>query len=354
VIAFLDAIKETPDDDTPRLILADWLTENGDEARGEFIRVQCRLAEPGPDNPERESLAARETELREAHAGDWLGPLMPLVDREYYHRGLVLTTIRLDRLLQMAKEAPRWTEAWAWIESLGFHDTRSLSRVLLLTVFQHLTGLDFSGLELRDDGLEALLSAPHLNKLFSLNLRNCQISTTGVMILTQSQRAERLTVLQLYGNLIDDGGVAVLASALPPRLKRLDLSANLFRLANPRLANTLRGLRNLGALDLSRNNLHRHGVEMLAGIEWTGLTELTLDNTGIGDEEVKLLANSPGLSGLRVLSLSGNAIGAKGAVALAESPHLTGLKCLEICRNQIESREAAILRARFGNVLRLD
>lgn len=32
-----------PDDDAPRLVMADWLDENGDGARAEFIRVQCEL-----------------------------------------------------------------------------------------------------------------------------------------------------------------------------------------------------------------------------------------------------------------------------------------------------------------------
>ncbi len=40
---FLDAILADSEDDTPRLILADWLDER-DDPRGEFIRVQCTLA----------------------------------------------------------------------------------------------------------------------------------------------------------------------------------------------------------------------------------------------------------------------------------------------------------------------
>ena len=42
--ALLAAIYHNPHDDTPRLVYADWLEENGDEARAEFIRVQCRIA----------------------------------------------------------------------------------------------------------------------------------------------------------------------------------------------------------------------------------------------------------------------------------------------------------------------
>ncbi len=48
--AFLQAIIETPADDTPRLVYADWLEERGqpgDAERAEFIRVQCELAKAG-------------------------------------------------------------------------------------------------------------------------------------------------------------------------------------------------------------------------------------------------------------------------------------------------------------------
>ena len=39
--AFINAIREAPCDDAPRLIYADWLEENADPARAEFIRLQC-------------------------------------------------------------------------------------------------------------------------------------------------------------------------------------------------------------------------------------------------------------------------------------------------------------------------
>jgi uncharacterized protein (TIGR02996 family) len=42
--AFLAAITASPDDDTPRLVFADWLQEHGEDERAEFIRVQCEIA----------------------------------------------------------------------------------------------------------------------------------------------------------------------------------------------------------------------------------------------------------------------------------------------------------------------
>lgn len=51
--AFLRAIFDAPDDDTPRLVYADFLQENGEEDRAAFIRWQCGCGEkpatmPGP------------------------------------------------------------------------------------------------------------------------------------------------------------------------------------------------------------------------------------------------------------------------------------------------------------------
>ena len=42
--AFLNAIVAEPEDDTPRLVAADFLEENGDPGRAAFIRVQIALA----------------------------------------------------------------------------------------------------------------------------------------------------------------------------------------------------------------------------------------------------------------------------------------------------------------------
>ena len=42
----LRSILLTPEDDLPRLVYADWLEEQGETERAEFIRVQCELAQP--------------------------------------------------------------------------------------------------------------------------------------------------------------------------------------------------------------------------------------------------------------------------------------------------------------------
>jgi uncharacterized protein (TIGR02996 family) len=66
--AFLRAIVENPDDDTPRLVFADWLDEH-DDPRGEFIRVQCQLATlQQPNAKANDPLPESERVLREREA----------------------------------------------------------------------------------------------------------------------------------------------------------------------------------------------------------------------------------------------------------------------------------------------
>src|SRR5689334_10219352 len=61
--ALESAVIADADDDTPRLVYADWLDENGDPDRAEFIRVQCRLADLSPAEPDWVDLIERQDEL---------------------------------------------------------------------------------------------------------------------------------------------------------------------------------------------------------------------------------------------------------------------------------------------------
>jgi len=49
--SLLRAILENPHDDNARLVYADYLQENGQEARAEFIRMQCKYTEDGLEYP---------------------------------------------------------------------------------------------------------------------------------------------------------------------------------------------------------------------------------------------------------------------------------------------------------------
>lgn len=64
--SLLATILNNPDDDTPRLVFADWLDENGQEERAELIRVQIELARYPTA-----SLRSREWELLVSHGHEW-------------------------------------------------------------------------------------------------------------------------------------------------------------------------------------------------------------------------------------------------------------------------------------------
>src|SRR4051812_9310073 len=70
--SFLQTIQEAPDDLSHRLVFADWLGESGDEARAEFIRLQCRLSEMDEKwDVERPPVEARAARLWLAHREKW-------------------------------------------------------------------------------------------------------------------------------------------------------------------------------------------------------------------------------------------------------------------------------------------
>ena len=73
--AFTQAILETQDDDTPRLVYADWLEEQGETTRVEFIRGQIALARMPQDDPEFTALSSRMNDLLRTHREEWVALL---------------------------------------------------------------------------------------------------------------------------------------------------------------------------------------------------------------------------------------------------------------------------------------
>jgi uncharacterized protein (TIGR02996 family) len=78
---FLRTIQEKPNDDTTRLIYADWLDEQGDEAsaaRAAFIRADCELAALAEKDKRRTVLLAHRRQLARRLDGDWLAVVSKL------------------------------------------------------------------------------------------------------------------------------------------------------------------------------------------------------------------------------------------------------------------------------------
>ncbi len=87
--ALLRAIIDNPAEDTPRLVFADWLDENDEPERAEFIRLQIELARSGN---KAKKAQLRERELWAQSRARWKAELpdFPALRwSEYWSRGFV-------------------------------------------------------------------------------------------------------------------------------------------------------------------------------------------------------------------------------------------------------------------------
>src|SRR4051812_12435950 len=93
LVSLLRAAKQSPEEDAPRLVLADWLEEHGgpaDKGVAELIRLQVLLARRGGDGAEQRALQKREREAWKACSKAWLAGLRKCFPEQWtVERGLV-------------------------------------------------------------------------------------------------------------------------------------------------------------------------------------------------------------------------------------------------------------------------
>src|SRR5262245_14679240 len=83
------AIIAQPDDDLPRLALADWLEEHGRQGPAELIRTQIELARLPEADERRPALLGRKAYLLARHSKELGRPLRKLAQRWEFRRGCV-------------------------------------------------------------------------------------------------------------------------------------------------------------------------------------------------------------------------------------------------------------------------
>lgn len=192
--ALLRAVVATPDDDTPRLVYADWLDEHGRAERAELIRLQCQITH----------LQSRERELLDAHAREWGRILAALgVARWTFHRGFPEDlSVSAGRFLMYHKEINEITPVRHL--RLGRTDDATLATLAALPAMEQLRSLDVGQTEntplpreFGTDGLRAVAASGHLWRLEQLILRSHGIGAAGARILAASPYLSRLTHLTL-------------------------------------------------------------------------------------------------------------------------------------------------------------
>src|SRR5215471_13701636 len=88
---FLDDITADIDNDATRLVFADWLEENGQTERAEFIRVQIERTRLPAWDAAQVRLRLREQELLKQHGESWLAELPTIQGARWegFRRGIV-------------------------------------------------------------------------------------------------------------------------------------------------------------------------------------------------------------------------------------------------------------------------
>ncbi|HEY8504059.1 MAG TPA: TIGR02996 domain-containing protein [Gemmataceae bacterium] len=373
--AFLEQVRARPDDDAPRLIYADYLEERGDP-RGEFIRLQCALAELPPTDPDRARLAAREQELRERHGAEWAGAVPRLVSGWEFRRGFIEeVALPAGAFLESAAELFRLTP----LRRVRLYGAAEfLDRLVQAPELARVRELDLCGGELGNAGVNLLVRSPHLANLELLDLSFNGVSDAGVQILARAGNLPSLRRLYLNDNArIGAAGARALAGSAPLRgLTVLDLSANAIDSTAVQALTAGAALGNLGVLQLHTNEigdkgaaalagsallgrLLRHsprldlhdnairpaGARALAGSEFAPLVRvLDLGENHLGSDGVEELTRAAGLSGLRTLVLRQNRIDDAGAIALAEWPLLEQLEHLDLSDNPLTATGLEALR----------
>jgi uncharacterized protein (TIGR02996 family) len=70
--ALLAVIGSNPDEDTPRLVFADWCDENNEPERASFIRLQFEAGRHDENTPERMDIEEQAVAVFETHHRKWL------------------------------------------------------------------------------------------------------------------------------------------------------------------------------------------------------------------------------------------------------------------------------------------
>ncbi|HEX4612138.1 MAG TPA: TIGR02996 domain-containing protein [Urbifossiella sp.] len=354
--ALLSAIRDRPDDDTPRLAYADWLDDAGDAARAEFVRVQVQLARLPDHDPTRPALEDREHDLLATHEPAWLGvPLDALIEWEWergfvnwvhcaelsrYGAGLFQRhPIRGLKVVAFSPDMPTFLRDWGdWVESL------------------ELQGWCWSGTE-----LDQFLANPEWGRLSDLTVmvsRGLGWLSERADRLQFRDRIRRFTVndapielrLAEVVEFIDPAPLAELGvpylQATAPDLRelferpagrslvRLDVSDT--DLPPTALSAFARPAPALAALDLSATPLAAFALEsLLASPALTGLRELSLNRCGSAANVVRALLGSPFWRQATTLRLTDGTVPTRLIEPLFAADGPAALRTLDLSNNYL-------------------
>ena len=357
--ALLAAIRAHPDEDTPRLVYADYLEENDDRARAAFIRTQVESARTPPWEPFAVRVRWRQPDTVSGKAFRKDLPSVPGSVAEWpsepFRRGLAWAFT-----LHTASMWHRFAEPLFEQFPLGklflsqgmLDDWMRVAASGNVRQFRELV-FNLSPIE----PLYALRDKPDICGVTDLHFRRASGAGMPEVIedLFRSPLGGAVRGLHFHtgyeslNDLID-----ALNTGGP--LERLSfsvmgLTADLIRkLFDGQAGSALKELR------VRDERLGDEGLEALADTLPAGLNDLELSKIDTRGGGLESLARSERLAGLRRLNLSRNPLTPRAAKVLAQSHVLAGLRSLDLTECGIDARFVRhIVRSKFWwNLVELD
>jgi uncharacterized protein (TIGR02996 family) len=361
---FLDDIVAHIDDDTPRLVYADWLTEHGHDDRAEFIRVQVERARLPAWDAAQVRLRLREEELLKRHGEGWLAevPAVEGAKWEGFRRGIVAEVSFAS--FEAMREKAAACRAVAPVEAVTVRWPRKREAKGALTPIAELRELTLTGSP-DDEAFEWVAESPQLSTLRRLTARS--LWGGSLQQLVASPHLANLKSLRLPENNLENQGLFDLTrSATLSALEELDFSSQsrheryihdpVLRAASLRALMGWPGLATVRSLTLAGNDVTRPGLRaLLRSPHAAALKELSLRDCQLDGPALAELADALPALRLETLDLGENVLKEQGAEHVATAPCLRELKSLRLDRCEIPLAGARVLakKAAFLDGLRL-
>jgi uncharacterized protein (TIGR02996 family) len=363
------AIVAEPEDDTLRLIYADWLEENSRPERAAFVRAQVWAAQAEPYSPEALKHNRLADRVSLAQRTEWAKTVSSRVSEWRFSRGFV------EHVAIHAASFPRNAASVFAVEPIRSvqvvrfaFGNASPEEVTLRPFFEvpelaRVTRLDFRQVHLSEAGdFDPLTECRHLGNLTDLCLRETPVPPgwLGTMLVGPAFPALAgldLTDVSHLGPRLAD----MLPRADHRRFRRLDVSRVVFTSDQIQRALAARCLREVEELRLGwMLGSGREGALTHLDLGWViprnRLRLLDLNGQGIGDEGVKEfvkeLPRRREPLPLRWLGLAHNRIGADGVRALVRSDEAKlKLYYLDVRGNGLTLSQKAALQSRFPDAV---
>jgi len=403
---FIEMIIAEPDVDEHRLVLADYLEENGDP-RAEMIRLQFELKAMSKFDPKRAKLRTRELKLLRELGGlgsvpegakirEWHGGFVDEVEMTVARfmskgekmfeaspvRSVVLTATSkrfkkmaglsfLDRprKLTMKNNHQSDNELIQFLESPGLSNLRELNihnadttdvvaeTIAAMPHLASLKSLSLSG-NIGEAAAIAIAESSTLTGLESLSLRR-NVGDDGAQAIAQSVSLRNLTELRLLGGFGEESVAMIHRATFRESLETLDLAysgrGGFTYGTEVEPANydgvfaKVRPFPNLKSLSLGYQLPPQFLVDIVNSYaEQRTIEILEVDSNQVDDLAIEVLAGSPMLSDLKRLVLSDNNITVRGVDTIVESEYWKKKTKINLNNNAFRAEDVTAIKKKHG------